>query len=224
MLPEDKLREEVNSLTKSMSAKELEKAILYLKSLIEIDKVDIKDILNQKKIDSPALSKDAFILGKVMTQSEVEANGMDKKFHARELFHKVMDDLSLDQFNNGVLELEAGGFVSLVRMPGTEPFQFAYVLPTFMLFIIFEDELSFDPKLDVENVLKIIEEVNFIDGLKLEKQSQLTVARINRAVDALENYKLVKTYRCKGTEPFNFAYAEYLNLTITDVPFELVSK
>ncbi|MGI1659728.1 MAG: hypothetical protein ACRKFN_12165 [Desulfitobacterium sp.] len=210
MLPEDKLREEIYSLAKSMSAKELEKAILYLKSLIEIDKVDIKDRLNQQKINSPALSKDAFMIGKVMVHSEVEVNGMDKRFHARELFHKVNNDLSLDQFNDGVLELEKEGLVSLVRMPGTEPFQFAYVLPTFMLFIIFEEELSFDPKLDVEKVLKIIEEVNFIDGLKLEKQSGLTVARINRAVDALENYKIVKTYRCMGTEPFNFAYAEYL--------------
>lgn len=209
-MPEDKLREEVNSLTKSMSAEELKKAILYLKSLSEIDKADIKDILNQQKINSPALSKDAFMIGKVMAHSEVEANGMDKKFHARELFHKVIDDLSLDQFNEGVLELEAAGFVSLVKMPDTEPFKFAYVLPAFMLFIIFEEELSFDPKLDVEKVLKIIEAVNFIDGQKLEKQSGLTVARINRAVDALENYKLVKTYRCKGTEPFNFAYAEYL--------------
>ena len=35
MLPEDKLREEVKYLTKSMTAKELEKAIKYLKSLVE---------------------------------------------------------------------------------------------------------------------------------------------------------------------------------------------
>lgn len=34
LLPEDKLREEVRSLTKSMNAKELEKAIKYLKSLV----------------------------------------------------------------------------------------------------------------------------------------------------------------------------------------------
>ncbi|EHQ91847.1 hypothetical protein [Desulfosporosinus youngiae] len=33
MLPEDKLREEVRYLTQSMTAKELEKAIKYLKSL-----------------------------------------------------------------------------------------------------------------------------------------------------------------------------------------------
>ena len=35
MLPEDKLREEVKYLTKSMTAKELEKAIKYLQSLVE---------------------------------------------------------------------------------------------------------------------------------------------------------------------------------------------
>lgn len=34
MLPEDKLREEVKFLTKSMTAKELEKAIKYLQSLV----------------------------------------------------------------------------------------------------------------------------------------------------------------------------------------------
>ena len=35
MLPEDKLREEVKYLTKSMTVKELEKAIKYLQSLVE---------------------------------------------------------------------------------------------------------------------------------------------------------------------------------------------
>jgi hypothetical protein len=145
-----------------------------------------------------------------MSQSEGEVNGMEKKFHARELFQKGLSDLSLDQFNKGVLELEAGSLFRLERLPGTEPFQFAYILPTFLLFFIFKEELSFDPIDDVEKVLKVMEEVNFIDGLKLEKQSGLTVARVNRAVDALENYKFIKTYRCKGTEPFTFAFAEYL--------------
>lgn len=34
LLPEDKLREEVKYLTRSMTAKELEKAIIYLQSLV----------------------------------------------------------------------------------------------------------------------------------------------------------------------------------------------
>ena len=34
MLPKDKLREEVKSLTQNMTAKELEKAIKYLQSLV----------------------------------------------------------------------------------------------------------------------------------------------------------------------------------------------
>jgi len=35
VLPEDKLREEVKYLTKGMTAKELEKAIKYLQSIVE---------------------------------------------------------------------------------------------------------------------------------------------------------------------------------------------
>ncbi|WP_167998836.1 hypothetical protein [Desulfitobacterium metallireducens] len=161
-----------------------------------------------------ALSNEAYQIGKVMSQSEGEEKGMEKKFHARGLFQECFSDLSLEQFNKGVLELEAEGLVNLERLPGTEPFQFAYIMPTFVLFFIFEKELSFDPILDVEKVLKVIEEVNYINGSKLEEKSGLTVARVNRAVDALENYKFIKTYRCMGTEPFTFAYAyaEYLAL------------
>ncbi|AGA69162.1 hypothetical protein Desdi_1673 [Desulfitobacterium dichloroeliminans LMG P-21439] len=175
-----------------------------------MSKVDIKGIIYQQKLSNTELSNEASQIGKVMAYSEGEVKVVEKRYHARELFHEVLSGLSLDQFNKGVLELEARGIVKLERLPGTEPFQFAYVRPTFMLFFIFEKELRFDPTLDAEKVLEIIEEVNFIDGLKLEKQSGLTVTRINRAVEALENYMLVKTYQCEGTEPFTFAFAEYL--------------
>jgi hypothetical protein len=174
-----------------------------------MDKVNIKEIVNRQIINREGLSEEAYQIGTGMTTYEGEKGG-EKKFHARELFQVFISNLSLDQFNKGVLELEAGGLVRLERLPGTEPFLFAYLMPTFMLFFIVKEELSFNPILDAEKVLKVIEEVNFIDGRKLEKQSGLTVARINRAVHALEAYKFIKTYRCEGTEPFTFAYAEYL--------------
>lgn len=169
------------------------------------------EIIDQHIAKKGALSAEALLIGKVLAQTEDEAKGrLEKKFHAWEIYDKVTKDLSLDKLNEGVLELEAKGLVRLERLPGTEPYQFAYALSTFSIFFSFKDELSFDPLHDVVEVRKIIEEVNFIDGLKLEKLSGLSVARINRAVEALEHYNYVKTYRCKGTEPFIFAYAKFL--------------
>ncbi|MGE4274263.1 MAG: hypothetical protein AB7E31_15600 [Desulfitobacterium sp.] len=44
-----------------------------------------------------ALSNEALLIGKVMAHREAEAKGLEKRFHARELFYEVLSNLSLDE-------------------------------------------------------------------------------------------------------------------------------
>ena len=79
MLPEDKLREEVRYLTKSMTTKELEKAIKYLKSLVgqtmeealSYPLYDEEDLTEEDEI-SIAQGEEDVIAGRIHSLDEIK--------------------------------------------------------------------------------------------------------------------------------------------------------
>ena len=79
MLPEDKLREEVRYLTKSMTAKELEKAIKYLESLVgqtmeealSYPLYDEEDLTEEDEI-SIAQGEEDVIAGRIHSLDEIK--------------------------------------------------------------------------------------------------------------------------------------------------------
>lgn len=79
MLPEDKLREEVRYLTKNMTAKELEKAIKYLKSLVgqtmeealSAPLYDEEDLTEEDEV-SVAQGKEDVVAGRIHSLDEIK--------------------------------------------------------------------------------------------------------------------------------------------------------
>ena len=159
------------------------------------------------------LSVKANYVGEVFVQNEQKINRNEKEYHAAELFELVRDKLSVGELNQAVEELENAGLVKTRKFPGTEPYSFAYVMPNNFFFLKFRSGLYYDPLKDLQLVLEQILKHNFIDGIKLEKFTNLPVCRVNRAVDLLDALKIVKTYRCQGTDPYTFAFAEAMPVT-----------
>lgn len=85
VLPEEKLREEVKSLTKSMTSKELEKAIKYLQSLVG---QTIEEALTNPQYDDELLTEEDKI-SLVKAEEDVKAG----RVHSLDEIKRQLGDL-----------------------------------------------------------------------------------------------------------------------------------
>jgi DNA-binding transcriptional regulator GbsR (MarR family) len=108
------------------------------------------------------------------------------------------------EINDAVDELEGNGLVRTMKWMGTLPFDFGIAMPTYVIFLHFKDRLSYDPEEDTQIVLKTVAATGQCDPAELQKRTGLSVGRIDRAVEYLEDYGLAKVIRHMGTAPFSF--------------------
>jgi DNA-binding MarR family transcriptional regulator len=112
--------------------------------------------------------------------------------------------LTPQEINDAVDELEGNGLVRTMKWLGTSPFDFGVAMPTYVIFLHFKERLPYNPEEDVRIVLHTIAAIDKCDPADLQKRTGLSVGRLNRAVDYLEDYGLAKVIRHLGTAPFSF--------------------
>jgi TIR domain len=108
------------------------------------------------------------------------------------------------EINDAVDELEGNGLVRTMKWMGTLPFDFGVATPTYVIFLHFKDRLSYDPEDDIRITLNAIAAIDQCDPVELQKRTGLSVGRLDRAVDYVEDYGLAKVIRHSGTAPFSF--------------------
>lgn len=106
--------------------------------------------------------------------------------------------------NDAVDELEEVGVVKTQETLGSAPFSFFRVIPTYMLFFYFRDSLAYNPEDDVQRVLAAVASLEKTKGEELQHAAQLSVGRLNRAVEYIKDYDLANVIQYFGTAPFVF--------------------
>jgi len=76
--------------------------------------------------------------------------------------------------------------------------------PTYVIFLHFKERLLYDPEEDIRIVLHAIAAIDQCEPADLQRRTGLSVGRLDRAVDYLEDYGLAKVIRHLGTAPFSF--------------------
>lgn len=113
--------------------------------------------------------------------------------------------LTPEEINDALDELEGNGLVRTIKWMGTSPFAFGVAVPTYVIFLHFKERLSYDPEEDIRIVLHAVAAIERCDPMDLQGRTGLSVGRLNRAVDYLEDYGLAKVMRHLGATPFSFA-------------------
>jgi DNA-binding MarR family transcriptional regulator len=117
---------------------------------------------------------------------------------------RTATQLTPQEINDAVDELEGNGLVRTVKWLGTSPFDFGVAMPTYVIFLHFKERLPYDPEEDIRIVLHAIAAIEKCAPTDLQKRTGLSAGRLNRAVDYLEDYGLAKVMRHLGTAPFSF--------------------
>ena len=119
-------------------------------------------------------------------------------------------DTALDpqEISDAVDELETLGLVRTINWLGTSPFDFGVAVPTYTFFVHFAERLPYDPMGDVKVVLAAVAATDGTDAETLLRTTELSVGRLDRAVDYLEDYGLARVRRYTGTAPFGFGAVE----------------
>jgi TIR domain len=112
--------------------------------------------------------------------------------------------LTPQEINDAMDELESNGLVRTLKWSGTSPFDFGVAMPTYVIFLHFKERLPYDPEEDVRIVLHAIAAIDECKPADLQRHTGLSVGRLDRAVDYLEDYGLAKVIRHSGTAPFSF--------------------
>jgi hypothetical protein len=115
--------------------------------------------------------------------------------------------------NDAVDELEDGGLVRVLRTLGTSPYRFYQIEPTYVLFRELRSQLPYDPDEDVRQVAAAVAATSQLHGAALQETTRLDPARINRAVDYLDEYGIVLVGRAHGTSPFKFSWLQATHRT-----------
>ncbi|MFH1109570.1 MAG: TIR domain-containing protein [Planctomycetota bacterium] len=109
------------------------------------------------------------------------------------------------EINDAIAELEQYGLVKTVDWFGTAPWRFGQVQPTYALYLHFADDgLGYAPTEDIKKVAAAVSTNDQTDAPRIAELTDLTPARINRAVSYLDDYGLIQVIRTLGTAPFMF--------------------
>ncbi len=129
--------------------------------------------------------------------------GDEESFSAKELSEKL--ELSPEEIDDAIDELESLGLVETLNYLGTYPFSHGHVNPTYALFLHFRGEgLDYDPEQDIKIVACALVAQKKANGQKLVELSGLSQLRINRAVAYLRDYGIIQSIETLGTAPFDF--------------------
>jgi hypothetical protein len=128
----------------------------------------------------------------------------ERAFEGPEL--RQLLELTPQEINDAVDELEQHGLLSVIRTLGTGPFEFAIVEPTYLLFQHFRQRLAYDPMDDVRAVIGALAAEGQLQAEALKTRTGLSFGRLNRAVDYVREYGIADVHRFLGTHPYSFGY------------------
>lgn len=116
-------------------------------------------------------------------------------------------DFTPEQVNDAADELATRGLVRLQKSMGTQPFDFAWLEPTYALYYEFVQFLEdvFNPDEDIRQVAACVASREQVDGPTISQDLELPPTRVNFAVDYLADYGVVKVIRAFGTGAYSFA-------------------
>lgn len=121
--------------------------------------------------------------------------------------------LTEQEVNDAVDELESEGLAVTSKEMGTYPYSFFSVSATYLLYHTLEKQLSYSPKDDVRTVLAAIAALDRVDGKTLQTQTGLSSGRLNRAVDYIKDHGYAEVLLALGTAPFSFLQARSTRAT-----------
>ena len=129
--------------------------------------------------------------------------GNEESFSASELADKL--EFSPEETDDAIDELESLGMVKTLNYFGTSPYSHGDVTPTYALFIHFKEYgLDYDPENDIKIIASAIVAEKNVGGPRLVTLTKLTPLRVNRAIEYLNDYGIVKPLKTLGTAPFDF--------------------
>jgi len=161
------------------------------------------EFIRTQLVSVGGLSRIATALGLSLVSTGKREVGNEERFRAAELSEKL--ELSPQETDDAIDELESLGLVKTLNYLGTGPFVHGEVWPTYALFLHFQGQgLDYDPEEDIKVIASAIAARERTDGQRLRESTGLSPLRINRAVDYLEDYGLVGVIKVMGTAPFNF--------------------
>jgi TIR domain len=149
------------------------------------------------------LSREASTVGVLLLQYSDLDNGVIPQISGQEIQRAT--NLTPQEINDAVDELEENGMVRTIKWLGTAPFDFGVILPTYVCFLHFRSQLPYDPEEDITRVVNTLATLGRCDAVTLKERTQLSVGRLNRAVAYLEDYGLAKIVTHLGTAPYTFA-------------------
>lgn len=149
------------------------------------------------------LSKNASTVGWLLIRRPSDQTGFEKAYSGQQI-NSELSFLTIEELNDSIEELEDYGLVKTFKAIGTVPYTFYQVTPTYALFLLFKDELDYDPEEDIKSVASAVSEKKQIDGKGLQSILYVPPVRLNRAVAYLEDYGYVKIFNFIGTAPYNF--------------------
>jgi hypothetical protein len=143
-------------------------------------------------------------VGLFFSKTGKEEIGSEEWFSASDLKENL--DLSVQETDDAIGELERLGLLEARNYLGTHPFSHGDVSATYALFLHFCGHgLEYDPEEDIKNIASAVVAKEQIRGDELLKLTGLSPLRINRAVGYLKDYSLLQTIEELGTAPFDFS-------------------
>ncbi len=155
-------------------------------------------------IQIPGLSNAAARIATILAGSMDQPDGAPLAYSGETLKNQL--DLTPQQINDAVDELEMNGLVRTMKWSGTNPFAFGQAEPTASLpfYLKKSSILSYDPEKDIRLVATAVVNLKSADGNALQHETNLPPGRLNRAVSYMEDYGLIQVLHYLGTAPFRF--------------------
>lgn len=150
------------------------------------------------------LSKAASAVGLFVLRSADPDSGYVSAFSGHAL--SAVLDFDPQTINGAADELEKAGMVRTWKTLGTAPYEFVQLEPTYVLYQEFLEYLEYNPEEDIQITATAIAAAGQIQSQELADSTGLSPGRLNRAVEYLADYGLVRRLQTLGTHPFTFAH------------------
>jgi hypothetical protein len=161
------------------------------------------DFVTDALVSVAGLSRLGTALGMFLVKTGRNDIGIEEAFSEAHLAEKL--GFTPEEADDAVDELEGLGLVKTRNYFGTAPFSHGDIEPTYALFLHFRGQgLDYDPEEDIRSIASAVAAQKQVDGSTLAQLTDLPPLRINRAVDYLEDYGILKVLRTLGTAPFSF--------------------
>ena len=122
-------------------------------------------------------------------------------------------DVTPEELNDAVDELESQGLAETNNDLGTYPYDFGFVEPTYLLYHAMSNYLEYKPDSDVKVVINAIAALEDAEGPALQQHTQLSPGRLNRAVEYIKDHGYAEVLLALGTAPYGFMLAKATRAT-----------